>query len=366
MTETDNQLWYKTVRALVKAGGMPLPANQALADLIKEMLTEEQANFLIKVKKRSSTFEELKARTGLDDKPLKGMLDSLFNVGAMISLPSRSSGQEIYYISPIMPGMLEFEFMRGKSGEKYEKLAHLHEKFFEGIIEGTQKNYDTAVKMFKKFPPIMRTIPVGEKVEPTEEVAMPLQDIAKIIDSVDVIGVGACYCRHEKNLLNEPCQKTKLQKNCFSFGRMATFLIDHGFIEPISKEDALKVMKKAEEDGLVHKVVHSGSDINREIAAICNCCDCCCGNIGMYNKGGFPLVDLTAHRAVVNEVDCVGCGACVDRCNFNAITIVDDKSTIDENLCCGCGVCTITCPNDAIDIAKTDLRKLYLPPKDLR
>ena len=366
MTESDDKLWYKTARALVKAGNMPVPVNEALAALMKEMLNEEQAKFLIKVKKRSSTFEELKARTGLDDKPLNEMLESLFDVGAMLVLASRSSGQKIYYISPIMPGMLEFAFMRGISGEKYEKLAHLHEKLFEGIAEGTQRNYDTAVKMYEKFPAIMRTIPIGEKVEPTKEVVMPLQDIAQIIDNVDVIGVGSCYCRHEKDLLKEPCKKTKVRKNCFSFGRMATFLIDHGFNESISKEDSLKVMKKAEEDGLVHKVVHNGSDINREIAAICNCCDCCCGNIGMYIKGGFPLVDLTAHKAVVNKDDCVGCGACVDRCNYSAITIVDDKSTIDENLCCGCGVCTVTCPNDAIDIVKTDLRKLYIPPKDLR
>ena len=42
------------------------------------------------------------------------------------------------------------------------------------------------------------------------------------------------------------------------------------------------------------------------------------------------------------------------------------KAAIDEKICCGCGVCTITCPNDAIDIVKTDLRKLYIPPKDLR
>lgn len=366
MTESDDKLWYKTARALVKAAGMPLPTNQALADLIKEMLTEEQAKFILKVKKRSSTFEELQARTGLDDEPLKEMLESLFDVGAMLTLPSRSSGQKIYYISPIMPGMLEFAFMKGISNDFFTKLAHLHEEFFEGIAEGTQRNYDSAVKMFDKFPAIMRTIPVGEKIEPTEEVSMPLQDITKIIDTVDVIGVGSCYCRHEHDLLNEPCKKTDDRKNCFSFGRMATFLIDHGFNEPISKEESLKVMKKAEEDGLVHKVVHAASDINREIAAICNCCDCCCGNIGIYNKGGFPLVDLTAHRAVVNEDDCVGCGACVDRCNYNAITIVDDKSTIDENLCCGCGVCSITCPNDAIAIVKTDLRKLYIPPKDLR
>ena len=63
MTESDDKLWYKTARALVKAGSMPVPVNDALAALIKEMLTEEQAKFLLKVKKRSSTFEELKART---------------------------------------------------------------------------------------------------------------------------------------------------------------------------------------------------------------------------------------------------------------------------------------------------------------
>ncbi len=53
--------------------------------------------------------------------------------------------------------------------------------------------------------------------------------------------------------------------------------------------------------------------------------------------------------AVVNKDECVGCGACVEVCPQEAITM-DDVAIIDVNECIDCGACVDECPNGAITI----------------
>jgi len=53
--------------------------------------------------------------------------------------------------------------------------------------------------------------------------------------------------------------------------------------------------------------------------------------------------------AVVDEETCIACGACVDTCPVEAITM-DDKATIDSETCTECGACVDECPVDAISL----------------
>lgn len=49
---------------------------------------------------------------------------------------------------------------------------------------------------------------------------------------------------------------------------------------------------------------------------------------------------------------CVGCGACVQACAYNAITLPDDVAVIDKDACVLCGACVQACPFEAIVITK--------------
>lgn len=53
--------------------------------------------------------------------------------------------------------------------------------------------------------------------------------------------------------------------------------------------------------------------------------------------------------AVVNKDECIGCGACVEVCPQEAITM-NDIAVIDVNECIDCGACVDECPNGAITI----------------
>jgi len=66
--------------------------------------------------------------------------------------------------------------------------------------------------------------------------------------------------------------------------------------------------------------------------------------------------------ATVIEENCIGCGSCVEVCQFNAIELIEKeiefedititikKSHVNSALCKGCGTCAATCPNSTIKI----------------
>jgi len=320
----NGRIWYKAARNFVKAGRLPVPITDTVIEIVKTLLNEEQAKFIVQFKKSSYNSEEIKSITDLDDKALEKMLNDLMYAGAISGIPSRSTGAMIYRVVPFLPGLLEFTLMRGEFGEKDKKLAQLHKKFFDDLVEGTQKNYDQLMKEYNKIPGIARVIPVEEEIEPRQEIVLPLEELSKIIEKYDPIGVATCYCRHRKDLIDEPCKKTDDRKNCFSFGRTAEFLISQG-----------------------------------------NCCKCCCGTFEAHYAGAFPLMDISTCLASVNADDCVGCGTCVENCNAEAIELEDTIAVMNEDRCVGCGICAHLCPESAITMNRTEMRKVFVPPPKL-
>ena len=56
-------------------------------------------------------------------------------------------------------------------------------------------------------------------------------------------------------------------------------------------------------------------------------------------------------RAVINEIDCVGCGKCLPACPVDAIIGAPKwMHTVLEEDCIGCKLCVAPCPMDCIEM----------------
>lgn len=61
------------------------------------------------------------------------------------------------------------------------------------------------------------------------------------------------------------------------------------------------------------------------------------------------MEDKKLMAVTIDEEKCTACGACVDSCPVDAIT-VDDVAVVDEDTCIDCGTCVEECPVEAIEL----------------
>ena len=92
--------------------------------------------------------------------------------------------------------------------------------------------------------------------------------------------------------------------------------------DDISRDEALAILDKAEEVGLVHSVcnVQTGALLPDGMGYVCNCCGCCCVMLRGITKWGIAYsVAHAAFYARINQEDCADCGDCVETCPVEAI-----------------------------------------------
>lgn len=359
----SEKVWEKVAKILVRASGNPLfQPNDTMIMLLKTLLNEEQVKFLLNFRKPILTFAKLKERTGMEDRDIKAMLNSLMDEGFILEMPNEVSNIVEYRLLPLIPDIWEPSLVKESSTEKRKKLAKLYDKILEEMSELTQKNYETMLPLFEKeMPAFTRILPIDEELIIPQEETLPFYEAAKIIDRYDTISLSQCPCKFQKELLEDPCKATKDQFRCLHFGHIGRHFIEHGFGKPISKEEAKKVLIEAENDGLVHKAFHYDFDLDKEENALCNCCKCCCIIFQSYYRGIYSFHTQTSYIAEIDEKKCKGCGTCVEKCPIEATVLIDGKSHNDDKKCIGCGVCAQQCPEKARTLRKTALRSVFIP-----
>jgi len=150
--------------------------------------------------------DQIKAKTELGDKTLNKMLEELMDNGIIVGIPSRTTGNMVYYINPPLPGLFEYPFMKGETGERQRKLAKLYDNFFDEMEKWARNFNEEITKQVKNTAPLDRVIPVEEEVEVGQDLVLPYDDIKKIIERNDIISANHCYCRIWKENLNDPCK----------------------------------------------------------------------------------------------------------------------------------------------------------------
>ncbi len=372
MSENIDKEYKKVAQVINSAGGTPFPVTDTLIELLKHLVEEEHLGFIRAFrKKKSQTMDQLKESSGLSEEEIEKKVKVLAKMGLIFNQPS-SQGLMIYRLMPFVNvGVFEYMFMKElEDTPENRELAQLFGKIKTESRERLNANYDAVVSFLEKMPPIDRTIPfrknkatgkeivIDQELEVGEQKILLAQTVEELVEKFDDIAVGHCFCRHHKDLLGDPCKQTNDRENCFTFGKSARYTSEQGFSRMISKEEALKIFKSAEEDGLVHKAYHPNFDIKRDETSICNCCTCCCG------QAGGPTVNATNYISQVNQEICVGCGTCVEHCHTKSMIMNDDgKAENTGDLCIGCGVCAYFCPENAIILVENQRKVVIAPPR---
>lgn len=189
--------------------------------------------------------------------------------------------------------------------------------------------------------PHTRIIPVNVSIKSKTQI-LDFESVEEIISNAYNITVTKCTCRASMR----KCDHTL--EACIQVNKGADYNETRGSGRKITAEEAMDIIKKAEEEGLIHVTMNKSQTDNY----ICNCCPCCCLAMPVLIEGGVKVVDPSRFRAEVDPDECSGCGMCHERCYFSAITWTDGEgspSVVNADKCMGCGLCLVTCPEDAIE-----------------
>jgi ferredoxin len=258
----------------------------------------------------------------------------------------KGAGQLMFGLMPFVVGIYEEQLPRMDA-----ELAALFEQYIQETHGGS---------IVQAGPSVHRVIPVEEAI-PIEIEVFPYERASELIEGAKAWGVRDCICRVQQRLIGKGCDHPV--ESCLVFAPIEG-LFDHSPVDrAITKEEALRILRETEEAGLVH----SPGNYRDGIHYICNCCTCCCGILrGATEFGVSTAIARSDFRAVVNAETCIGCGACTERCPFEALGVPEDVCVVDLVRCLGCGVCVTTCPTGALRLERRPEGETEPPPADLK
>lgn len=306
--------------------------------LVEELFTPEEAAVYIAIPKGYHPAETIAKELDKEAPDVSRILEEMADKGLCTA---GSVGGVTYYGAPtFVPGIFEFQFMRGTSTERDRKVA--------GLIRAYKTAVDADQGPARITYPTTRVIPVNEKIQ-ADSIIHTYHQVASYIENTHPLSVSTCFCRHEAKLVDAADDCGNPDDVCMQFGMGAQFVIDRKMGRQISKEEAMAILKKSEEAGLVH------ASINRQdIDFLCNCCACHSIILKTALAQPKPGVALNSGFQPRHHGDrCTACGACIDRCPTEALAMSDAQSwELNLDRCIGCGVCATGCDFSAITLVE--------------
>jgi Pyruvate/2-oxoacid:ferredoxin oxidoreductase delta subunit len=315
--------------------------------LVGELFTPEEAEVYNAIPKGYHPAEAIAKVLGKEATAVSRILEGMADKGLCTA---GSMGEMTFYGAPtFVPGIFEFQFMRGTNSERDKKIARL--------IHAYKAAVDTGQGPVKITYPTTRVIPVDRKIQ-TDNAIHTYHQVASYIEKYHPLAVSTCFCRHEAKLIDEKDDCGNPDEVCMQFGMGAQFVIDRKLGRQISKEEAFAILKKSEEAGLVH------ASINRQdIDFLCNCCACHSIILKTALAQSKPGTALNSGFQPEHAGDrCTACGVCIDRCPTGAIIVRNgDGWKLNLDRCIGCGVCATGCRFEAIAL----IARAGVPPPPL-
>jgi NAD-dependent dihydropyrimidine dehydrogenase PreA subunit len=321
--------------------GFPATDSGVELRILKRLFSEEEARLTLGLNMIPEPAAPIVERLGIQEDKLIPLLDAMAKKGLIFR--SGKGDTPHYMASQFVVGIWEYQL-----NNLTKELIRDVNEYIPQLMHKSWLNHDTKQ---------LRVIPISKEIT-AEMTIMPYEVAEEIIRSQSKIVVADCICRKEHQMMGEGCDNPL--EVCLSFGSGAFYYEDNGLGRSINQEEALKILAMGQKAGLVLQPGNSKKPAN-----ICMCCGCCCQVLKNLKTLESPAqVVHTNFFARVDEEECIGCDACVERCHMDAI-ILEETARVDPKRCIGCGVCVTECPTDALKLEQKAAADQYEPPANI-
>lgn len=318
--------------------GFPRSPEGVELRILRRLFTEEEARLACHLTMKPEEPSAIAERAGISPEQAEGMLAQMAAKGLILSMDR--GGRPFYMALQYVVGIWEYQV-----NSLTEELVRDMNAYIPTLARelGKRKNQQ------------LRTIPISKSL-PEEAAVMPYEKAREIIAQQSKIGVADCICRKEHRLVGKGCDKPL--QNCLVFSGAAHYYLANGLAREISRDEALRILEQAEEVGLVIQPSNSQKVLN-----MCLCCGCCCQMLkGLKLQPEPARYACSNYYAILDDSRCVGCEMCVERCQMEAVKLVDGIAFIDHARCIGCGLCVPTCSGGALSLKAKPQEERRTPP----
>jgi Na+-translocating ferredoxin:NAD+ oxidoreductase RNF subunit RnfB len=320
--------------------------------VLKFLMTPKQADIVTRL---PGTPDEVAKEVGLGPAIVNQELAVLFKKGVVIL---EDPGKNCYRFSKYADRMWEVTEslldMKLYTEEERKRLVQLWDDWKE--TDYADRNAERWLELKAAGIQALRIVPAYRSILDSPEI-LPHEDPREIVRVQPLITVVSCSCRKHMGVMGKACRKSEADVNCLQFAKSAEYSLSRGHGRRISQDEAIAILERNEEDGLVHQWINHAKIEAAHPYALCSCCRCCCVIWHAADIRRVPNDAIYAKSRYEARVDaelCEGCKDCVERCQFDAIKTRRVKGTkrvnavVNPDKCWGCGVCALACRTGAL------------------
>lgn len=304
------------VLALANHIGRKKPGSKAAYDfaapeylILEPVVTDDMADVCMTMAIRERvTAEEAAKRSCKSVDETHNLLLQLADAG--VCFVNTINGKDTFWYDTWVPGIMEMMVNHPTNPKKFPQIAEAFEAYGRVRGAGTAGMSPVGVGL-------MRVIPIEKAIDGNSHRAS-YEEISKHIEEHNIFSVSNCSCRTAREIMGEGCGHLK-EDMCIQMGHAAEYYIRTGRGREVKKEEVYEILRRAEENGLMHEIPNLDGD--GKTHAICNCCGCGCFSLRTGEM--FKNADMVRSNyiSVVDSEKCVACGQCVENCPVNALKL---------------------------------------------
>jgi len=315
--------------------------------VLKHLFTPDEAGVAINLLLDSQSLANIHKRLGemrIPHRELEQILDRMYRKGTIFRTVQH--GEKCYSNATLVLGIWE------------NQVERLTKEFVDDLQQYFEEAFDEDLNRGKT--PTFRTIPVEKSIPIPNEFRVASYDEVRVLveEAGNQIAIANCVCRQAMDVIGKNCSATNLRETCLLFKETAEHHCHLGVARPITREDAFRILEEAQQARLVLQPE------NAEYPQfVCCCCGDCCEILTRVKRLPRPAeLCATNYYCEVVPERCEACETCIDVCQMDAVSVVNEVAIIDLDRCIGCGNCVVSCPSQARRLQKKE--KETVPPED--